>query len=180
VDRTNNTARIMEFSSPLAAMQPPPRPRFGCGAQDMASRTLFPSMNGYSGGNPFNFGEMATSKKSGGDYFNVKPIRGSSPAASLAADLSQNFHIDQRYEARYIDLAFLPCSSIGALTSLPPTARNSRLPVGRSSLRTATSNSRRLQVSPQFLGNLLMSWVPCNSWNGPKKFSPARALHWRS
>lgn len=31
------------------------------------------------------------------DYFNLKPLRGSSPTASLAADLSQNFHIDQRY-----------------------------------------------------------------------------------
>jgi M-phase inducer tyrosine phosphatase len=34
-------------------------------------------------------------KKSGPDYFNVKPIP--SPTASLAADLSQNFHIDQRF-----------------------------------------------------------------------------------
>ncbi|KAK1146405.1 m-phase inducer phosphatase [Aspergillus melleus] len=34
-------------------------------------------------------------KKSHGDYFNVKPVRGSSPTASLAADLSQNFHIDR-------------------------------------------------------------------------------------
>ena len=31
------------------------------------------------------------------DYFSLKPLRGSSPTASLAADLSQNFHIDQRY-----------------------------------------------------------------------------------
>ncbi|KAI4173292.1 MAG: hypothetical protein LQ343_003003 [Gyalolechia ehrenbergii] len=30
------------------------------------------------------------------DYFSLKPVRGSSPTASLAADLSQNFHIDQR------------------------------------------------------------------------------------
>lgn len=30
------------------------------------------------------------------DYFGLKPVRGSSPTASLAADLSQNFHIDQR------------------------------------------------------------------------------------
>lgn len=28
------------------------------------------------------------------DYFQMKPVRGSSPTASLAADLSQNFHID--------------------------------------------------------------------------------------
>ena len=31
------------------------------------------------------------------DYFTLKPVRGSSPTASLAADLSQNFHIDHRY-----------------------------------------------------------------------------------
>jgi len=35
-------------------------------------------------------------KKSGSDYFNINPLRTSSPTASLAADLSQNFHIDQR------------------------------------------------------------------------------------
>lgn len=35
-------------------------------------------------------------KKGHGDYLNMKPVRGSSPTASLAADLSQNFHIDQR------------------------------------------------------------------------------------
>ncbi|KAL6714602.1 m-phase inducer phosphatase [Lecanora helva] len=33
--------------------------------------------------------------KTGTDYFSLKPVRGSSPTASLAADLSQNFHIDQ-------------------------------------------------------------------------------------
>jgi hypothetical protein len=36
-------------------------------------------------------------KKSPSGYFNAKPMRGSSPTASLAADLSQNFHIAQRY-----------------------------------------------------------------------------------
>jgi M-phase inducer tyrosine phosphatase len=36
-------------------------------------------------------------KKSGTDYFNMNPLRASSPTASLAADLSQNFHIDQRF-----------------------------------------------------------------------------------
>lgn len=53
------------------------------------------SMSGF-GGNPFNFKELSM-KKSSSDYFNMKPIRGSSPTASLAADLSQNFHIDHRY-----------------------------------------------------------------------------------
>lgn len=35
------------------------------------------------------------------DYFNVKEFQGSSPAASLAADLSQNFRIDT-------DIRFVP------------------------------------------------------------------------
>lgn len=40
--------------------------------------------------------------KGPGDYFNAKDVRGSSPAASLAADLSQNFRLDS--EARLVDL----------------------------------------------------------------------------
>jgi len=36
-------------------------------------------------------------KKTTPDYFTLRPARGSSPTASLAADLSSNFHIDQRY-----------------------------------------------------------------------------------
>lgn len=43
------------------------------------------------------------------DYFNLKPLRGSSPTASLAADLSQNFHIDQRYYS-------LPSTAVGYTT----------------------------------------------------------------
>jgi len=39
-------------------------------------------------------------KHSNGDYFNVKDVRGSSPAASLAADLSQNFRLDS--ESRFV------------------------------------------------------------------------------
>lgn len=51
-------------------------------------------MSGFAG-NPFNFKDLSM-KKSTSDYFNMKPV-GSSPTASLAADLSQNFHIDRRY-----------------------------------------------------------------------------------
>jgi M-phase inducer tyrosine phosphatase len=42
--------------------------------------------------------------KNTADYFTVKEVRGSSPAASLAADLSQNFRIDN--EARLVSC---PC-----------------------------------------------------------------------
>ena len=41
------------------------------------------------------------------DYFSLKPVRGSSPTASLAADLSQNFHIDQRYYSIRIDATLI-------------------------------------------------------------------------
>lgn len=43
----------------------------------------------------FNFRDLSMDE-SGNDYFTHQPIRGSSPTASLAADLSTNFHIDQR------------------------------------------------------------------------------------
>jgi hypothetical protein len=77
----------IEFSSPLAAMHPPPRP-YGCRRQ---------AANTFSAAS-FNFRDLSL-KKSQPDYFTLKaqPVRGSSPTASLAADLSSNFHIDQRY-----------------------------------------------------------------------------------
>ncbi|KAF3387473.1 M-phase inducer phosphatase [Penicillium rolfsii] len=79
----------MEHSSPLAAMQPPAMFFGHCFRADAA--TSYPSLSGF-GTNSFNFKDLSM-KKSGPDYFNVKPIP--SPTASLAADLSQNFHIDQ-------------------------------------------------------------------------------------
>lgn len=84
----------MEHSSPLAAMQPPSVMFGHCFRSDVPS-----SYGGFgprSGFNPnsFNFKDLSMKK---GDYFNMKPVRGSSPTASLAADLSQNFHIDQRF-----------------------------------------------------------------------------------
>ncbi|KUJ18679.1 Rhodanese-like protein [Mollisia scopiformis] len=42
----------------------------------------------------FNFRDLSMKRPSKPDYFQMKPVRGSSPTASLAADLSQNFHID--------------------------------------------------------------------------------------
>lgn len=83
---------IMEHSSPLAAMQPPSVLFGHCFRTEPTS---YPSLSGF-GQNSFNFKDLSM-KKSSSDYFNMKPIRGSSPTASLAADLSQNFHIDQRF-----------------------------------------------------------------------------------
>ncbi|KAI9754054.1 MAG: hypothetical protein M4579_004874 [Chaenotheca gracillima] len=54
----------------------------------------FPRPN-FCGADAFNFKDMSMSKPPSGDYFTAKPVRGSSPTASLAADLSQNFHIDR-------------------------------------------------------------------------------------
>lgn len=83
---------MMEFSSPLAAMHPPPMPTWG--RRDMApTRSMY---NGSSLAPNFNFTDMSMQKPVRPDYFSMKPPRGSSPTASLAADLSCNFHIDQR------------------------------------------------------------------------------------
>ncbi|KAG5294455.1 M-phase inducer phosphatase [Histoplasma ohiense] len=84
----------MEHSSPLAAMQPPSVLFGHCfRAETAASFKSFPAVRNF-GPNSFNFKELSKTKGSP-DYFSVKHVGGSSPTASLAADLSQNFHIDQ-------------------------------------------------------------------------------------
>jgi M-phase inducer tyrosine phosphatase len=82
------------LSSPLAAMQPPP-PRWTC-ARDAQDAKTYQAQAGIISN--FNFAELGM-RKSQPDYFTLKngSVRGSSPTASLAADLSQNFYIDQRY-----------------------------------------------------------------------------------
>ncbi|KAM0796611.1 hypothetical protein BDR22DRAFT_518448 [Usnea florida] len=89
----------MERSSPLAAMQPPSLPfgRWGCRGGAESSYSQYGGQFGGSlsfGPSSFNFKDLSMAKEPT-DYFNLKPVRGSSPTASLAADLSQNFHIDQ-------------------------------------------------------------------------------------
>lgn len=91
---------MMEASSPLAAMQPPSY------LGHYGFRPNPPSYGPFSsssfGPNSFNFKDLSM-KRPHADYFSMPPpVRGSSPTASLAADLSQNFHIDQRY----LDIAF--------------------------------------------------------------------------
>ncbi|KAF6233035.1 hypothetical protein HO173_008791 [Letharia columbiana] len=89
----------MEQSSPLAAMQPPSLPfgHWGCRG---GTETSYNQHRGQYGGqmnfgpSSFNFKDLSMAKAPT-DYLNLKPVRGSSPTASLAADLSQNFHIDQ-------------------------------------------------------------------------------------
>ena len=91
----------MQRSSPLAAMQPSALPygAWGCGAEAQTSYTEYGrSLGGGFGYGPpsFNFRDLSM-EKAPVDYFTLKPMRGSSPTASLAADLSTNFHIEQRY-----------------------------------------------------------------------------------
>jgi hypothetical protein len=57
----------------------------------------------------FNFRDLSM-KKSGGDYFTLQPMRaGSSPTASLAADMSSNLHVDQRYKTSLAYHDFFRC-----------------------------------------------------------------------
>lgn len=111
----------MEASSPLAAMQPPL-------FMSNWARTDFTShphahMSGMGSFGPgaFNFRDLSMKRSSKPDYFQMNPVRGSSPTASLAADLSQNFHIDMRY-APFVNIHEL------MLTVVP--APNSQLLVG--------------------------------------------------
>ena len=87
----------METSSPLAAMQHSTAFLRGCGFQAECP-TSYPTLASSQqfGQNNFNFRDLSMTK-SQSDYFSMRPVRGSSPTTSLAADLSQNFHIDQRY-----------------------------------------------------------------------------------
>ncbi|KAL2261363.1 hypothetical protein VTK26DRAFT_4315 [Humicola hyalothermophila] len=73
----------METSSPLAAMRPAPPSTFGQGK--LLGQHLMPS--------PLGAGSYSFQRPNS-EYFNVKAVRGSSPAASLAADLSQNFKLN--------------------------------------------------------------------------------------
>jgi hypothetical protein len=112
---------MIEASSPLAAMQPP---AFGMGLRGGGFADAPRSYASYAAAKPFgapsfNFRDLSM-KKAQPDYFSLKPVRGSSPTASLAADLSQNFHIDQRYTQACGNIP-----SVATLTSIP--ALNYRL-----------------------------------------------------
>ncbi|KAK1757927.1 M-phase inducer phosphatase [Echria macrotheca] len=69
----------METSSPLAALRPAP--------------TSFGKHEFY-GASSMSLHDQLNYQRSNREYFNVNNLRGSSPAASLAADLSQNFKLN--------------------------------------------------------------------------------------
>jgi len=113
----------MEASSPLAAMQPSSF-MHGWGRNDMYTSHPHAHLAAPSfGPGAFNFRDLSMKKPSKSDYFTMKPVRGSSPTASLAADLSQNFHIDMRYAD-----SLSPATTANKSTALncpPPDARSS-------------------------------------------------------
>ncbi|KAI0432049.1 rhodanese-like domain-containing protein [Xylaria sp. FL1042] len=78
----------MEASSPLAAMHPTAPPVW----------CPYGSGNIFGAARPSIRGQLQRARP---DYFNVKAIRGSSPSASLAADLSQNFSLDNEFSPRF-------------------------------------------------------------------------------
>lgn len=88
----------MQTSSPLAAMHQPAAPAFG--HPDMFRPSAHAAFHGDSKGSGALFRERLM--PGGKDYFNVKGVSGSSPTASLAADLSANFRIDN--EARRVTI----------------------------------------------------------------------------
>ncbi|KAF2204934.1 Rhodanese-like protein [Delitschia confertaspora ATCC 74209] len=78
-------------SSPLVTMRPPPMQPAPWGYR----RDLPPSKPLFAqtlGSKSFNFRDMSMKNS---DYFTLQPLRGSSPTASLAADMSSNLHVDQ-------------------------------------------------------------------------------------
>ena len=86
----------MEYSSPLAAMRPPPHPTWGSRKDVPISRAMYHDYQTY-GPNSFDFKSMSMHQKAQKkDYFTLRPPRGSSPTSSLTADLDANFHIDKR------------------------------------------------------------------------------------
>jgi hypothetical protein len=112
----------MEASSPLAAMQPPSfMPTWS--RNDLYTSHTHSHISGANNFGPgaFNFKDLSMKRSSKQDYFAMKPIRGSSPTASLAADLSQNFHIDMRYVCL---LQILRCSLTCCSPQLPTPRRS--------------------------------------------------------
>ncbi|KAF2822800.1 Rhodanese-like protein [Ophiobolus disseminans] len=74
-------------------MRPPPVPGPWGYRRDLPpSRPLFGAHS--LGPKTFNFRDMSM-KRPSMDYFTLQPVRGSSPTASLAADMSSNLHVDQ-------------------------------------------------------------------------------------
>jgi M-phase inducer tyrosine phosphatase len=70
----------------------------------------------------FDFRDLSMKRSSKPDYFSLKSVRGSSPTASLAADLSQNFHIDMRYALSHARFGIVTNADQPATTYSTPIA----------------------------------------------------------
>lgn len=111
---THSLTDIMEASSPLAALHRP-MPVHGWGRDIFRPHSAFITTSS---------GTLSLREqlhKSTADYFNVKDIRGSSPAASLAADLSQNFRLDN--DGRLVALCWPSLLQVANLASVPTSRR---------------------------------------------------------
>jgi len=114
---------IMEASSPLAAMQATSfMPTWGRDMYTSHPHAHLAPGNGF-GPSSFNFRDLSMKRSSKPDYFQMQPVRGSSPTASLAADLSQNFHIDMRYGR------FNPTLQTSLTSLQPATTNTSSVPI---------------------------------------------------
>ena len=127
----------MERSSPLAAMQPPSLSfgQWGCGSSIPTSYCNYEKFSNVGldfGSSRFNFNlkDLSMTKPST-DYFSLKPVRGSSPTSSLAADLSQNFHIDRTFVNFYRSVFIIvpnllqaPASNTSTIAVLPKFVRH--------------------------------------------------------
>lgn len=112
----------MDASSPLAAMHPMAPPTW-----DRPSHGAFGSRNPFGSEQSILRDQFQRARP---DYFNVKAIRGSSPSASLAADLSQNFCIDNEY--RYEELNSVEDEDLALTWTISP-----RFPTPRRALFTS-------------------------------------------
>ncbi|MCJ1393989.1 cell division cycle- protein [Xylographa bjoerkii] len=128
----------MERSSPLAAMQPQSLPfgHWGFRIDGPTSNPPFGGGIGCGAISNFNFKDLSMNKPHP-DYFSLKPIRGSSPTACLAADLSQNFHIDQSPQMPTPRRSLFTSNLLGTLGSrdsiiTPPCESSSPCPQGDS------------------------------------------------
>ncbi|EPQ64381.1 BgtA-20025 [Blumeria graminis f. sp. tritici] len=85
----------METSSPIAAMQANPLMPSWARSNIYSSNSHGNFSSNIFGPGAFNFRDLSMKKANQPDYFGSgNPLHGSSPTTSLAADLSQNFHID--------------------------------------------------------------------------------------
>ncbi|KAI2619263.1 hypothetical protein GGR54DRAFT_136382 [Hypoxylon sp. NC1633] len=120
----------MDSSSPLAAMRPAPVATWG-----QPVHHYLPTQNPFVSGNLSIHDQLERSRPG---YFDLHHIRGSSPGASLAADLSQNFRLDSEDSPRFPTprRALFPSNATGTIenrgfiTTPPLPATSSPVPMG--------------------------------------------------